>query len=89
MVPQRIRFVRMVTLWMVVGAAVLSIFDALSFERLFVVSFLGYLVLSELTAPVNRVANWRRRLLPITVAGLVGFCYIVVMAVRDAWAGVL
>jgi hypothetical protein len=79
----------MVTLWMVVGAATLSVFNALSFERLFVVSFFGYLVLSELTAPLNRVANWRRRLLPITVIGLAGFCYVVVMAVRDAWTGAL
>ncbi|AUV82868.1 hypothetical protein C2R22_15485 [Salinigranum rubrum] len=89
MVPQRLRFVRLVTLWMVLGAAVLSVLDSLSFERLYVVSFLGYLVLSELTAPVNRTANWRRRLLPITLVGVVGFGYVVVTAVMAAWAGTL
>lgn len=89
MVPQRLRFVRLLTLWMVLGAAVLSVFDALSFEVLFVVSFLGYLVTSELTAPVNRAANWRRRLLPITLVGLVGLGYVMMTTVIRAWNGTL
>lgn len=72
---------------MVLGAAVLSLFDALSFEVLFIVSFLGYLVSSELTAPVNRAANWRRRLLPITLIGIVGLGYVVVTTLIRAWNG--
>jgi hypothetical protein len=79
----------MLTLWMVLGAAVLVAFDALSFELLFVASFLGFLVVSETTAPVNRAANWRRRLLPITVAGTIGLCYVAVTAIVNAWTGTL
>lgn len=87
MVLQRLQFVRTLTLWMVLGAAVLVVFDALSFERLFVLSFLGFLVTSEMTAPVNRASSWRRRLWPVTVVGLLGFGYVALTALVDAWPG--
>jgi hypothetical protein len=76
MVQHRLRFIRTLVVWMLLGLAVLSVFDALSFELVFVVSFLGYLVMSEVETPVNRTVTWRRRLWPITVLGTLGFGYI-------------
>jgi uncharacterized membrane protein len=87
MVSHRLRFVRALTLWMLLGAVALVVLDALSYERLFVVSFVGYLLVSELTAPVNRAATWRRRLRPLTLVGLLGFCYVVVTTLAAAWPG--
>lgn len=52
--------------------------DALSLELFFVVSLIGFLVVLELTAPVNVTPTWRRRLRWILVVAMVGFVAIVV-----------
>jgi hypothetical protein len=76
---QQLRFVRVLMAWFVVSVSLLAVFDAVSFELLFVVSFLGYLVVRELTAPVNRTSSWRQRLWPVTVLGVLGFAYFVAL----------
>lgn len=64
--------------WMLGTAAVLVVLDALSLELFFVVSLIGFLVLTELTAPFAVTPRWRRRLRWIIGFGLVVFGYIVV-----------
>ena len=51
--------------------------SALSLDLYFVVSLLGFLVVVELTAPLNLTPRWRRRLKWVVLAGLVVFGYIV------------
>lgn len=75
MVRQQLRFLRALMIWFLVSTVIIAVLDTLTFELLFVVSFLGYLVARELTAPVNRTSSWRQRLWPITVLGVLGFAY--------------
>mgnify|MGYP006993519837 CR=1 FL=1 len=56
----------------------LALLDALSYELVFVVSLIGFLVVTELTAPFNVTPRWRARLKWLIAAGLVVFGYIVV-----------
>lgn len=52
--------------------------DALSLELLFVVSLIGFLVVLELTAPLNVTPAWRRRLRWLLLVAMIGFVAIVV-----------
>ncbi len=55
----------------------LTLFDALSPELFFLLSLIGLLIVTELTAPVNVTPEWRRRLRWIILVGLAVFGYIV------------
>jgi hypothetical protein len=57
---------------------VLALLDSLSYELFFVVSLIGFLVVTELTAPFNVTPRWRRRLKWIIALGLLVFGYVVV-----------
>jgi hypothetical protein len=57
---------------------VLTLLDALTLELVFVLSLIGLLVMTELTAPFNVTPQWRRRLLPFIGLGLIGFGVIVI-----------
>lgn len=56
----------------------LAALDALSLELFFVVSLIGFLVVLELTAPLNVTPTWRRRLRWILVVAMIGFVAIVI-----------
>lgn len=56
----------------------LAVLDALSLELFFVVSLIGFLVVLELTAPLNVTPEWRRRLRWILAIAMIGFVAIVV-----------
>ncbi len=64
--------------WMLSAIVVLALFDALSLELFFLLSLIGLLIVTELTAPVNVTPEWRRRLRWVVLAGLAVFGYIVV-----------
>lgn len=49
---------------------------SLSIESFYMASFVGFLVLVELTNPVNISPRWRSRLRWIILLGLVGMVYI-------------
>ncbi|QLK26793.1 hypothetical protein HYG81_04035 [Natrinema zhouii] len=70
---RRMRFVHSQLAWMVATVLVLSLLGSLSYEFFFVLSLLGLLVVTELTAPVNVTPEWRVRLRWLTLLGLVGF----------------
>lgn len=57
---------------------ILALLDAITLELFFVLSFIGFLVLIELTAPIAVTPTWRRRLKWLIGLGLIVFGYIVV-----------
>lgn len=77
-VRRRDRFVHATIAWMLAVALVLSLLSELRYELFAVVSLIGLLVVTELTAPVAVVPDWRRRLRWVILLGLVLFGYIVV-----------
>ena len=80
---KRQQFVYALVAWMVSVILLLAVLDALELELLFVISLIGLLVVVELTAPFNVTPRWRRRLLPVIVAGLAGFGYIVIRRIIE------
>ncbi len=80
MLPRRQRqFVYGQAGWMLGTIVTLTLLDALTLERFFVLSLVGFLIVVELTAPRYLTLPWRARLQWITAAGLVVFA---VLAVR-------
>jgi hypothetical protein len=80
---RRDAFVRGVLAWTLVGLLALTLLDAFSYELFFVVSLIGFLVVTELTAPFQVTPTWRRRLRWVTVAGVAVFGYIVVRRILE------
>ena len=80
---RRERFVHATVAWMVGTVVVLSLLGSLSLELFFVVSLIGFLVVTELTAPFNLTPRWRSRLKWLILAGLVIFGYIVVRRILE------
>ncbi|PGF17130.1 hypothetical protein CP556_14050 [Natrinema sp. CBA1119] len=75
---RRMRFVRVHVAWMVATVLALALLNALSYELFFVCSLIGFLIITELTAPFNVTPTWRRRLRWLILLGLVGFAVVVV-----------
>lgn len=75
------QFVRVQTAWFLTALVLLALLDALTLELFFVLAFLGFLVIIELTAPFAVAPEWRRRLRLLILVGLVGFGYVVVTQV--------
>lgn len=82
-VTRRERFVHAQLGWMLAGTFALSVLDAFSYELFFVVSLIGFLVVTELTAPFSVTPRWRRRLRWIIALGLVGFGYVVARRILE------
>jgi len=75
---RRARFVRANVAWLSATLLVLVLLEAFSFELFFVVSLIGFLVVTELTAPFSITPAWRKRLRWLILAGLLVFAYVVV-----------
>ena len=86
---RRLRFVRAQMAWMVGVILVLAALVAFSYELFFVLSLIGLLIVTELTAPVNVTPQWRSRLKWPIAIGLVIFAVIVVRRILDILEGVL
>ena len=76
--PRRQRFVHAFVGWLLATVLVLAVLDAFSYERFFVLSLIGLLLVTELTAPVAVTPRWRRRLTWLVAIGLAGFAVVVV-----------
>lgn len=76
-ITKRQRFVHATLAWMLAAALVLVLLDSLSYELFFIVSLVGFLVVTELTAPVRITPVWRRRIRWFILLGFVGFAYLV------------
>ena len=86
---RRQRFVHAQLSWMLVCVIALALLDSLSLELFFVLSLIGFLIVTELTAPLNVSPAWRRRLRWVILAGLIGFAIIVVRRILEILSGVL
>ncbi|HKJ59188.1 MAG TPA: hypothetical protein VKA37_08165 [Halobacteriales archaeon] len=78
---RRERFVHGTVAWMLGAVVVLALLQSLTVELFFVVSLVGFLIVTELTAPFNLTPRWRARLKWLILAGLAGFTYVVVRRV--------
>jgi dolichyl-phosphate-mannose--protein O-mannosyl transferase len=80
---RRQRFVHAQAAWMLAVLLVLAVLGSLSYDRFFVLSLIGLLVVIELTAPFNVTPRWRSRLKWLVVLGLLGFAYIVIRRILE------
>ena len=78
---KRQRFITGVTAWMVATVIVLTALGSIAAELFFVLSLIGFLVVVELTAPINVTPRWRRRLLVVVGLGIIIFGGIVLRRV--------
>lgn len=83
---RRQRFVHAQLAWMLATVLALSLLGSLSYELFFVVSLIGFLVVTELTAPLQVTPRWRGRLKWFILLGLVGFAYVVIRRILDILA---
>jgi len=72
------RFITATLAWCLGATLILVLLDSVTFELVFVVSLIGFLIVTELTAPFNVRPRWRRRLTWLILLGLLVFGYIVV-----------
>ncbi|AFO59088.2 MULTISPECIES: hypothetical protein [Natrinema] len=82
-IQRRMQFVHGQIAWMIATVLVLTLLNALSYELVFVLSLIGFLIITELTAPFNVTPTWRRRLRWLILLGLAGFAVIVVRRILD------
>lgn len=75
---RRQRFVHATIAWLLAAALVLVLLESLSYELFFVVALIGFLVVTELTAPFEVTPRWRARLKWLIAIGLVVFGYVVI-----------
>lgn len=68
---------------MIGAILVLGTMGWLTLETFFVISYLGFLVIIELTPPFTVTPQWRRRLLWLVVGGLGVFGYIVIRRILE------
>jgi hypothetical protein len=80
---RRQRFIIGTMTWLLAGALVLALLDALEYELFFVISLIGFLVVVELTAPLNLTPTWRARLKWLIAGGLLVFAYVVVRRILE------
>jgi hypothetical protein len=80
---RRQRFIHGQVAWMLGTVLALALLGSLSYELFFVVSLIGFLVVTELTAPFNVTPRWRGRLKWLIGIGLLGFGYIVVRRILE------
>lgn len=73
---RRLRFIYGQAGWMLASLFVLTLLGSLTLELLFVISFIGLLVLTELTAPFTITSAWRQRL-----KWLIGIALLVFVAI--------
>lgn len=75
---RRQRFVTGTVAWTLAAALALSLLSSLTYELFFVVSLIGFLIVTELTAPFRVRPAWRRRLRWLIALGLLAFGYVVI-----------
>lgn len=75
---RRSRFLYGLTAWISLSIFILTLLEAVTLELVFVISFIGFLVATELTAPFTITPRWRRRLKWVILIGLITFGAIVI-----------
>lgn len=80
---RRLQFVRAQVAVMMGAVLVLAPMGWLTIETFFVIAYLGFLVIIELTPPFTANPPWRRRLLWLVLGGLGVFGYIVITRILE------
>lgn len=80
---RRMQFIHGQMAWMLGAILVLVTLGSVSYELVFVLSLLGLLIVTELTAPINVTPAWRARLKWLILIGLIGFGVIVVRRILE------
>jgi uncharacterized membrane protein YhhN len=80
---RRKRFVHANVAWLLGAVLVLTLLDALTMELFFVVGLIGFLIVTELTAPFNVTPTWRSRLKWLIALGLAVFGAIVIRRILE------
>ncbi|MGQ4557345.1 hypothetical protein [Halobellus sp. GM3] len=80
---RRHRYITATVAWQLMTVLVLALLGSLSFELVFVISLIGILVITELTAPFAITPAWRRRLIWVIAGGLLVFGYIVIRRIIE------
>lgn len=75
---RRLRFIYGQAAWLLGSFFALLLLDALSLDLLFVVGFIGFIAIIQLTAPFTITPGWRQRLKWLIAIGLIVFGVIVV-----------
>ena len=70
--------------WSLCALLVLVFSGLMVLELYFVVSLVGFLIIAELTAPVNISLGWRGRIRVFVVLGLLGFVYVLSLRALSA-----
>lgn len=86
---RRHRYINGVMAWCLGSLLVLVLLGSFSFELFFVISLIGLLIVTELTAPVTITPAWRRRLRWPLLLGLVIFGLIVLRRIYEILEGVV
>ena len=80
---RRQRFVTGQLAWMFGVIVLLAALGSFSYELFFVLSLIGLLIVTELTAPIAITPRWRRRLFWLILLGLVGFAVVVIRRILE------
>ncbi|MXR40703.1 hypothetical protein GRX01_04995 [Halobaculum sp. WSA2] len=80
---RRARFVRAQLAWSLAAVLALVLLESLSYELVFVTTLIGFLVVTELTAPFAVTPTWRGRLRWLIGLGLLVFGYVVIRRVIE------
>lgn len=80
---RRRQFIHGQTAWMLASVLMLVLLDTLTIELFFVLSLIGFLIVTELTAPFAVTPRWRSRLRWVIILGLIVFSVIVVRRILE------
>lgn len=69
--------------WMALLLGLLAVLELFSFERYYMLSYLGLVVGIQLFAPTDSTQRWWRSVTWISRLGFVGLCYFVAVHVED------
>lgn len=75
---RRQRFIHAQTAWMLTTIVLLAVLNALSFEMFFLLSLMGFLIVTAFATPFNVTPEWHTRLRWLIAAGLAIFGYIAI-----------
>lgn len=76
MFRHRRKFVIAAIGWPLCALLILVASGLMVLDLYFIVSLVGFLIITELTTPATVSLAWRRRLRPFIVVGVIGFVYI-------------
>lgn len=78
---RQLRFALAQAIWMLCLVLALSLLDTLRIETFVILSFVGLLVIVELTAPLTVVPRWRVRVRWVVLLGLLAVAYIMMRGI--------